>query len=401
MSQGDLQKAWLRLRHFIAVAELMGLPNASQAVQSGQANGVERSETQLHRAQLWQSFCAADGISGVVLNLPPSISPSQRPKPQTLAIDGVVQPRAYMSRLIAITTKIQYRDSTNATIGSNAQLYASTLELDRELKVLAAETPKSWWVQPVGHVQPHHLVQFLHCCINMRIHLSFAMRTDLDEQYTYSRLTCRRACESVTEHYRFLRRGLPSGIFLSRCLDLQVFIATIVLHLTCQSSPCTSLPNTRVDQVKVDSVVTEVIEVMCAQSKNTAVSHFAQHCVKSIRSLKGLLQKDDGVDLKELTLKVPLLGKVHVRRNCYMRETASQYSVEVSAEAGSSEPNEHFTNTQEHGCIPLEIAEHTISSSNAQQEVPWDPFSWSIEDPCGDCFQDTLMLDDTNEFTMY
>jgi hypothetical protein len=409
MSQGNLQKAWLRLRHFIAVAELIGLPNACQAVQSSQGNGSDNNETQLQRAQLWQSFCSADGISGVVLNLPPSISPYQRPKPQPLAIDGVIQPRAYISRLIEITTKIQYRDNANMTQGSSAELYASALELDRELKVLASQAPKSWWARSVEHVKPDHVVQFLHCCINMRIHLSFAMRKDPDEEYIYSRLTCRDACESVTEYYRFLRRELPSGIFLSRCLDLQAFIATVILLLTSHSSPCTDLPNLRINKVKVDSVVTQIIEVMEEKSKNTAVSHFAQHCINSIRSLKELLQEnDEGSNVQELTLKIPLLGKVHIRRNSYRsgtQDTQNQPYFEIPANSGSWKPNAsshgQLLTAQEHRHIPLNINNHMASSFQALGELPWDPLSWRIEDQHEDFFQDALMADEIDQFAIW
>lgn len=405
MSQGNLQKAWLRLRHFIAVAELMGLPNACQAVQSSQGHGSDDYETQVQRAQLWQSFCSADGISGVVLNLPPSISPYQRPKPQTLAIDGVIQPRAYISRLIEITTKIQYRDNTSMTQRSSAELYASALELDRELKVLASQTPKAWWTRSGEHVKPDHVVQFLHCCISMRIHLSFAMRRDPDKEYIYSRLTCKEACESVAEYYRFLRRELPSGIFLSRCLDLQVFIATVILLLTSHSSPCTDLPNLRINKVKVDSVVTKVIEVMDEKSKNTAVSHFAQHCVNSIRSLKELLQEDDeGSNMQELTFKIPLLGKVHIRRNSSRsrtHDTQNQPPFGIPANSGSWKPNEQLLTTQEYRQIPLNINNDMASNLQALEEEPWDPLSWCIEDQYEDFFQDALMADEIDQFAIW
>ncbi|MCJ1383499.1 hypothetical protein MMC17_006613 [Xylographa soralifera] len=404
MSQGNLQKAWLRLRHFIAVAELMGLPNACQAVRSSQGNGSDDYETQLQRAQLWQSLCSADGLSGVVLNLPPSISPYQRPKPQTLAIDGVIQPRAYIGRLIEITTKIQYRDNTDITQESSAELYVSVLELDRELKVLASQTPKTWWVRGVEHVKPDHVVQFLHCCINMRIHLSFAMRKDPDEEYVYSRLTCRDACESVTERYQFLRRELPSGIFISRRLDLQAFIATVILLLTSYSSPSTGLPNLRINKVKVDSVATQIVELMDEKSKDTAGSHFAQHCVNSIRSLKELLQEDNkGSKMQELTLKIPLLGKVHIRRNSYRsrtQDTQNQPSFEITANSGSWEPNEQLLTTQEHRCIPLNINNRMASNFQALEELPWDPLSWCIEDQYEDFFQDALMADEIDQFAM-
>ena len=405
MSQGSLQKAWLRLRHFIAVAELMGLPNACQAVQSGQGIGSHDYEMQFQKAQLWQSLCSADGLSGVVLNLPPSISPYQRPKPQTLAVDGVIQPRAYISRLIEITTKIQYRDNTNMTQVSSTKLYASALELDRELKVLASQAPKSWWARSVDHVEPEHVVQFLHCCINMRIHLSFAMRKDPDEEYVYSRLTCTDACESVTERYRFLRRGLPSGIFISRRLDLQAFIATIILLLTSHSSPSTDLPSLRINKVKVDNIVTQIIQLMEEKSKDTAGFHFAQHCVNSIRSLKELLQEDDeGSKMQELTLKIPLLGKVHIRRNSYRsrtQDTQNQPSLETSANSDSGKPNEQLLTTQEHRYIPVNINDHMASNFQALEELPLDPLSWSIEDQYEDFFQDALIADEIDQFAIW
>lgn len=405
MSQGNLRKAWLRLRHFISIAELMGLPNACQAVQFGQGGGSGDYGTHLQRAQLWQSFCSADGISGVVLNLPPSISPYQRPKPQALVVDGVVQPQAYIGRLIEITTKIQYRDNTNITRDSSAGLYASALELDRELKVLASQTPKPWWNRSEEDVKPDHLVQFVHCCINMRIHLPFAMRKDPDEEYFYSRLTCKDACESVTEHYLFLRRELPSGIFLCRCLDLQAFIATVILLLMSNSSPCTDLPNLQIEKVKINSVITQIIEIMYTKSKNTAISHLAQHCVNSIRSLKELLEADfDGSQRQELTLRIPLLGKVHIRRNTYrftVPNTQEQHSYELPASSGSRKPSEQLLTTQEHICTPLNFNNHMAPNLEALNEPPWDPLSWCIEDQWEDFFRDAIMADEIDQFATW
>ncbi|PCG95433.1 Hypothetical protein PENO1_073540 [Penicillium occitanis (nom. inval.)] len=405
LSQGNLQKAWLRLRHFIAVAEVMGLPNAYLISPYNQENGSHGYETQLQRAKLWQSLCFADGISGVVLNLPPSISPYQRPNLQPLVIDGAIQPQAYIGRLIEITTKIRYRDSTHMARGSKAELYASVLELDGELKVLAAETPKSWWVRSVKHSIPDHLVQFLHWCINMRIHLAFTMRNDSDEDYSYSRMVCGDACESVTEHYRHLRQELPSGIFLSRCLDLQAFIATVVLLLTSHSSPCTDSPNLRISKVKVNRIVTQTIEVMDERSKNTAVSHFAQHCVTSIRSLKELLQQNDGgSDAQEMTLKIPLLGKVHIRRNrnrTQTQDTRNQPCLHFTGNPGSWTPNEQWLATQEHSYIPPCMDKSTVSSFQEPEELPWDPLSWCIEDQFENFFQDALMVDGTDLFATW
>lgn len=383
------------MRHFIAIAEIMGLPNACVAAPYSQENGSHEYETQLQRAKLWQSLCFADGISGVVLNLPPSISPYQRPNPQPLVIDGAIQPQAYIGRLIEITAKIRYRDSTHMTRGSKAELYASVLELDRELKVLAAETPNSWWIRSVKHAIPDHLVQFLHWCISMRIHLAFTTRKDSDEEYSYSRMVCIDACESVTEHYRHLRQELPSGFFLSRCLDLQAFIATVILLLTSHSNPGTDQRSLKINKVKVNSVVTQTIEVIDERSKNTAVSHLAQHCVTSIRSLKELLQQNDrGSNAQELTLKIPLLGKVHIRRNRDMSQMQDTRNFQAHGN-----PNEQWLTTQEHSYIPPCIDKNTVSDFQTP-DLPWDPLSWCIEDHHEDFFQDALMADTTDLFAI-
>jgi hypothetical protein len=399
-----LQKAWLRLRHFIAVAELMGLPNACQAAQSNQGNGSDEYEILLQRAQLWQSLCSADGLSGVVLNLPPSINAHQRPKAQKLVVDGVIQPRAYISRLIEITARIQYRDNTNMTQESIAELYASALEHDRELRVLASQTPKSWWTRSVDHVKPDHIVQFLHCCISMRVHLFFAMRKDPNEEYVYSRLTCRDACESITERYQFLRRELPSGIFIARRLDLQAFIATIILLLTSHSLPSTELPDLRINKVNVDNVVTRVIDLMNEKSKDTTGSRFAQHCVNSISSLKELLQEDgEDSNMQKLTLKIPLLGKVHIQRNSHRSRTqhTKNQSSEIPANSSSCKQNERLLATQEHRYIPSNTNNHMASNFQGLEELPWDPLSWCIEDQYEDFFQDALMADEIDLFAMW
>ena len=47
ISQGNFQKAWIRLRHYIVIAELMGLPKASQTTQLSAAISGVQDEMQL------------------------------------------------------------------------------------------------------------------------------------------------------------------------------------------------------------------------------------------------------------------------------------------------------------------------------------------------------------------
>ncbi|RFU24282.1 hypothetical protein B7463_g12060, partial [Scytalidium lignicola] len=399
VSQGNFQKSWLHLRHFIAIATVMGLPKASQAVQFNRANGGDSGETQLQRAQLWESLCFADGLSAMIINLPPCINPYQQPKSQALIIDSIVQPRAYLSRLTDIMTKTQYRDDMNATQGPTAEVYASTLDLDRHIRVLASQTPKSWWMEKSKHVGPDHVVQFLHHCAQMRIHMSFAMRQDINGDYTYSLLACKNACILVAERYQFLRRELPPGIFLARSLDLQAFIATVILLLTSYKSPSTDHSDIRANKANMDDVVIQVIKVMEEKSKDTANA-------TTIRSLIKLLQQDDKAsEMQELTLRVPLLGKVHVRRRSLTQQANNfnnSNSMPMPSNFGLSwRPNEQVNaqeQAQEH--LPLD-ANSNMMPTFQTQEMQWDPLSWSIENHYEDFLHDTLMPNRIDQFTMW
>ena len=343
----------------------MGLPRSSEAYQPNGSSGRDNDETQLQRAQIWESLCSADGLSGMIVNLPCS-SQYQQSCSLPLAVDGVIQPRAYLIRLMNISTKIQYRDE-----GSSAELYASTLELDRQLNVLVSQVPKSWWSISSGKLQSEHVVQFLHYCVKMRIHLSFAMRRDTGDEYIYSRLACKDACEFAVERYQFIRQALPSKVFLSQALDLQAFTATVVIILTSYSLRDRLSP-------RINSAVAQVINIMEEKSRKTVGFDFALCGASTIRSLKKLLQDDETAGLQELTLIVPLLGKVHVRRNSH----------------GSKKAEAQFI-PQDQGLPPL------TSIPPAQGEYQWDSLSWSIEDRYEDFFQAALNAGSVDQFAMW
>lgn len=398
MSLGNLQKAWLRLRQFIAVAELMGLPKTFQTVQQNKARGLPNDEVQLQRAQLWESLSAADGLSGMVINLPPAINPYRLIKAPILSPNGEVVPRAYLGKLTEITTKIQY-DDTGIAHGSTGDLYASVLELDRQLQALYTQTPKSWWVQKADHVEADQVVQFLHFCVKMRIHLSFAMRQDLDKEHIYSRLACTDACESIAERYQFLRRELPAGIFICQLLDLQAFTATVVLLLTSHNSTSMDRSMSSMNRAKVDGLVARFVKTMEENFTMNPGFGFAQHGVAAIRSLNKLLQQDrESSDLQELSLKIPLLGKVHIRRNSALR-APKPASFQAPVSSGPWTSNELVVSLG--GAQPQNNLDTQMESFQAQGQFQWDPVSWSVEDHFEDFFQDPLIAGGANQFDMW
>lgn len=400
MGRGNPQKAWLRLRHLIALAELMGLPKAAQLARIKKANGVADQTVQNEKVQLWELICTVDRLAGMLINLPPYTRRYPVRNPDPLLVGGVVQPAIYMIRLVDITPKIYDLEDLSVSQGSTTKLYTSALEIAREARDLASQTPKSWWaINMDDDLKPDHIVQYMHYCIVMKAHLPVALRQDQSEEYLYSRLACMDACESIAQRYQFLRRKLPSGFFTLRLLDLQAFAAMVSLLLTAHSCPSADNRSFQIDKARLEDVVEGVIELMEEKSKDGAGSGFAEHGATSLRALRNLLQQEDSntESIRELTVVVPLLGKIHVRRNLPTIQPPiphSQATSDVMPQSTSWVPQEQMVpatyNPQLNTSTYMQDA---LISGNGRPDMPWGDFSWSIEDAGNNLLDDALMAD--------
>lgn len=375
----------------------MGLPKTIHAKQYNKTTRVDDDETQLCRAQQWELICSADRLLSMVMNVPPGTSRHKQTTEPALVIDGVVQPGVYLRRLTDIAGKMQQLDDLNSATESSSELYTSTLELVRELRALALQTPESWWARGTERVEPDHIVQAMHFYVSMRVHLPFTMRPDAGEEYFYHRLACMDACEAIAHRYLFLRRMLPPGFFLSGMLDLQVFSATVVLLLTSHTSPSTNRFNLRIDKTRIDTVVGQVINLMRERSDGAPNSDSAQNVVSTLCALNHLFREDDSGDqMHQLTVKVPLLGKVHVRRNprAWQAPKADRPWFQPQPDPGAWKPNEQLFPASFQGNPSMG------PTWGAQEDWQLDRLSWSIENSHETFFQDSLMMDPFDQFAM-
>ncbi|KAJ5194906.1 uncharacterized protein N7498_008344 [Penicillium cinerascens] len=341
------------------------------------------------RTQLWVLICVADGLLGIITSLPPVTSLHKQAKDQTIISNGTVQSRIYLSRLIEIAGKIQNLDDMNTAYGSSTDLYTPSLELIRELKSLASQTPEHWWLRDPGHVKPENIVQFIHYYLVMRAHLPFIMRQASGEEFLYGLCTCMDACESVVQRYQELRGALPPGFFLAGMLDLQAFTATVILlltsHSTSHSSPSTTRFKLRIDKPKIESEMRKVIKLMRERSNGTCGSRLAQDNVTTLCSLIELLQENDNSDQEhQLTLRVPLLGKLHVRRKPQPGELRL---FQGSSEQGINKPNEQLAPA----ALGTDASMGTALA--VEEDLQWDNLSWCIENIHENFLQDFMAED--------
>ncbi|KAI9372205.1 major facilitator superfamily domain-containing protein [Aspergillus egyptiacus] len=396
IGRGNPQKAWIKLRHVIALAELMGLPKVVHITRLKKPNGDADEATQ-QKVQLWDLICTIDRLAGMLINLPPYTKRYPLLMPAPVTVNGVVQPSEYIRRLVDIAPKLQDLEELSVTQGPTPKLYTSALEIARE----------SWWVVNIAdELKSGHIVQFIHYVIIMKAYVPIALRQDQTEEYLYSRLACMDACESVACRYQFLRRKLPSGFFALRLLDLQVFTAMVLLLLTSHTCPSQDQRSFQIDKTRLKGVVSQVIHLMEEKSKEGVGSDFAEHGATTIRALQDLLQQDDirSSRMKELAVNVPLMGKIHVRRNFPAAQSSGSQDqpssdplarlVDWNAQS-STVPNPFNTSRSQGSSMQDVMAETGMS------EMQLDNLSWSIEDASDNFFDEALMEESFDQFALW
>lgn len=148
---------------------------------------------------------------------------------------------------------------------------------------------------------------------------------------------------------------------------------------------------------RLESVVEGVIELMEEKSKDGAGSGFAEHGATSLRALRNLLQQEDSntESIRELTIVVPLLGKIHVRRNpptIQQPMPHSQATSDVIPQPSSWVSQEQMVSAAYNPQINTSAyMQDALVAGNGRPEMPWADFSWSIEDAGNNLLDDALM----------
>ncbi|KAF7590712.1 hypothetical protein BBP40_002503 [Aspergillus hancockii] len=393
IGQGNFQKAWVKLRHVIAIAELMGLPKVFQAVRLNRTGHTD--EASLHRGQLWEVMCNVDRLLGIMMNLPPGTARYQLATTTPLIVNGVVQPQVYLSNLLSIAVRVYELEELNLTQEPTTKVHMTTLEISQALGDLANQTPNAWWARDEqSPVAAEDVVQFMHHSVIMRVYLPLALQHTLGNGFVYARLPCINACESVARRYLSLRQKLPAGLFMSRVLDLQALTAAAVLLLLSHHILSADRHSIRVDKKHIHELIVAVIELLGERSKDPINSQFAAEAFNTLCALKQLLQQDDHTaEFQTLTVTVPLLGKIHIRRNVRSLQAARANNPPTSLLPLSSRRQKGNMGPQPLHNEPVFNTARSIDEAIPTPEWPWDDLSWSIEGSFDNLFGDDLMAD--------
>lgn len=317
--KGTIQKTWLALRRTISIAELIGLPRASKLLQQWPTNGAYPIDPHtVTKAKLWEGICSVERLAGTLMHFPIATRHYTVTSSQPLVSNGAVNPAAFWIRLGNIAVQLGDLDDLASIPGCETELYAQVLRLDNEARLLASETPKSWWSQPcMDTITSQDTIKFQFHCIKMRIHLPFVVRTDVQGRYTFSRLAGVDACRSLLAAWCDVRQLLPPGIFFSRPFDAQAFTAAVVLLLDSYNSEASSTymsgpMNSYRDDT--EALLNRVVRIMDERAQDPIGYEYAQQAAIALRALMSLLNGNNS-ESNEITAKIPSLGTITVRRN--------------------------------------------------------------------------------------
>lgn len=387
MNWGHLHKTWLTLRKVLAVAELIGLPRAARQALLRDVNNGTKVAFQDPKAAAWIAICTVDRVASILHNFPTATQRYVGTMDETLLIDGVVRPPAFLLRLSNFAIRIQELDELNFNSQSGIDIYAAVLKLDSDWRHLASEVPSQWWTLP-ARIGTSHLLHFWYYCIGMRMHLPLMLRKDPKEQYSYSRHAGLQACYRVAGLWEVLRRDLPSGFFFCRVIDLQAFTAGIVLMLSRERVQRTHGTGAKAEVAEMQHAVERVLAVMEEKSKDQVASDIAKEAASGMRTLAALLAGDgDGV----IQLTVPLLGTVHLRRNTTTQAASQQEQSTNQAWQQQLAPQIPAENK----FYNIPVTHDPLMANGLGQQ---DPFSWFIEDDHENMFQNNLMAEDIGLF---
>ena len=378
MGRGDLKRTWLTLRRMIALAELIGLPQASYKAELAVTPGVGRTEgnsnqeTLQKKAAVWESICATDRNLGMMLSLPAGTARYAFPLNESIWRDGQISAQAYNYQLSKISTTVIEIDELCVRGVSDAESYEKVLSADRSLRELAASVSRAWWQQYEGGPIAELLVKFWHCYITLRVHLRPAIKNDSGDKYIYSRIACWNACQDAMCRFPKFRPLIPSGFFVCRVLDVQAVTVATFLLLSSRSPELGQQPaslSTGLDSHTIE-LVQQVVECFKTVCDKTG-SDFAQEAIAALTSLMARVQGQDPRQPDSLTLQIPLLGKVHIDGKQLTHQSSSTNPgggrgppvaiQSYSWNSGPEDGSQYFTN------IP------------AAPPVAEDPLSWSFE----------------------
>jgi uncharacterized protein YukE len=305
-----------------------------------------------------------------------------------------------MFEIATLAMRIQEIDENSLQGDPLEEVYDRVLHVDKDLRGLKASTPSSWWtIDETQDFGPHHLIQFWYTYVAVRTHLRMATSKDEYDQCAYSRMACYDAAKTIASRYAFVRPKLPAGFFACRIIDMQIFTVAVYLLMSSYDptlARAVSTPGPYRDDTRL-ALVQQILDTMDSVSDQVG-AEFAREAASAFRGLQAMLESSDNSHPDGVTLRIPLLGQIHVggRSQAEFRPPLAQPTSTIHEQPRQTPASEHgeiripaVTNSD---CIPQQQQAFAMPyGTTGYENMPWllelDMNSSSLQDPwIGDGF---------------
>lgn len=169
--------------------------------------------------------------------------------------------------------------------------------------------------------------------------------------------------------YTTLRPRLLGGFFPVRVFDLQALTAAIfLLHISYGPRSSQEIEPTRISPSHV--LIQQIVDSMDSVSEGKQ-GQFAQEVAHTIRSLSALLSNNYTTDSRYVSLRVPLLGRIHVSRQDGKPKASDQL-------AGRFTMQSEAYGTYDANSLPL-LQSGSTTNATSLNAVAKSPQRWSME----------------------
>ncbi|RMY58676.1 hypothetical protein D0863_12190 [Hortaea werneckii] len=332
LGRAKIKKMYIVIRRIVAFAELSGLPGAPEAIESRRSGTVTGTIDRdlWHKAELWESICAVDRIMSMMWSMPLGTLHSPLPEREILDSHGRVLTRSYVYRLAEIASRILDLDRMSSSGKPGYEMFNTVMSIDQELRYLANQVPSTWWRINWPSLESSAILQYWHQYLTVRTHVQLALNTN--QQFAFNFATCMEASQALARRYTALRPLLPIGFFASRVIDLQAFTGAVFLLLASQRNVMTgsnrlgssnNISEAEANRALAQGIV-DAMEISAADATGMAAD-FGRQAAGAIRSLSNLLlQPPSNGGCQKVTLRLPLIGNIHVTRKP-ASDAASQF----------------------------------------------------------------------------
>ncbi|KJK74734.1 hypothetical protein H634G_10046 [Metarhizium anisopliae BRIP 53293] len=295
INMGMPQKAWACTRSAISTATLLGL------------NRLDAAAKESHRI-IWLLSWETERQLSLILGYPSAVQTTTKTPFGSLPM-GLEAPVVYR---ILYALALVYGDVINRDQDGANPSYATTVNIDENVRALRSLFPVEWWSpcdasDSISDAYQRESAKFLYFLLVKLVHLPYMLKSVYDARYEHSRQSVLEAAREQIRCYVRLRNFPGAEILICELMDFQAFHAGMVLIIGALYMP--DNPGGTLHVFSEDGILIESLIASLRQMATLLECRVAEQGAGVLELLVDTQRPPEDVELL-----VPYFGKLRIRK---------------------------------------------------------------------------------------